>query len=254
MGSGIYFAAAGKIGAGRSFGNHIHGGFELIYVASGACVRTINDEVGALPGITGTLFVTPPGVLHNLHSHDRTVLYYARAELRDPEFFDCRARTLDVSSEPLFQRWFEDLFELSRRHDVETCASLLETIIRLIHNFERKEEARNTLHPAVRSSIIYMDRHFSRQISMAEVSKHAGVTPNHLNTLFQHTFGFGPSLYLQRLRIAHACELLKEPFLSVGEIAVQCGFSDQNYLCRNFRKIRGMTPTEFRRTLESDRP
>jgi AraC family transcriptional regulator len=55
--------------------------------------------------------------------------------------------------------------------------------------------------------------------------------------------------YVRALRVKHAKELL--PKRSLVEVALACGFADQSHFTRTFRRIEGMTPTEFRRSLTS---
>ena len=53
--------------------------------------------------------------------------------------------------------------------------------------------------------------------------------------------------YLNSLRINRALELIGDPDLSVSEISEKCGFSDPYYFSKVFKKITGLTPTEYRK-------
>ena len=50
-----------------------------------------------------------------------------------------------------------------------------------------------------------------------------------------------------KIAMAHACRMLRDPGLSVSQIADDLGFSDASYFCRRFRAVVGHSPTEFRR-------
>ncbi len=65
---------------------------------------------------------------------------------------------------------------------------------------------------------------------------------------------FGVSIFedLILLRIAKAQRLLTETELSLLEISEQCGYSSDNYFMKQFRKIMGMTPTEYRWTQQEN--
>jgi len=69
--------------------------------------------------------------------------------------------------------------------------------------------------------------------------------------LFKQCFDTSPMDYIIRLRLLHACELLRETPASVGEIAYDVGFKDSNYFTRQFKHIIGRTPTQYRRTMHS---
>ena len=64
---------------------------------------------------------------------------------------------------------------------------------------------------------------------------------------FQKRYGIGISRYVTTVRIGHARELLMYSRRSIKEIALDCGFSDQNYFSKVFLKETGKTPTQFRR-------
>ena len=48
--------------------------------------------------------------------------------------------------------------------------------------------------------------------------------------------GMGPYEYLIKIRALHAMELLRDKSLSIGEIALRCGFCDSNHLCKIFKQ------------------
>lgn len=63
---------------------------------------------------------------------------------------------------------------------------------------------------------------------------------------FQKLFRLSPSKFITRLRLHDACSMLVSNSKSIGKIAYECGFEDQNYFARQFKKNMGMTPTGFR--------
>jgi AraC-like DNA-binding protein len=59
-------------------------------------------------------------------------------------------------------------------------------------------------------------------------------------------FGLTPSQYIAKNRIAAASVLLRETDQSVSDIASSCGYYDHSAFTRTFRKIAGVSPTQFR--------
>ncbi|MGN0905728.1 MAG: helix-turn-helix domain-containing protein [Bullifex sp.] len=49
------------------------------------------------------------------------------------------------------------------------------------------------------------------------------------------------------VRISKSLDLLKEPDITIAAAAVASGFEDQAYYTRTFRKVKGMTPSEWRK-------
>ena len=63
---------------------------------------------------------------------------------------------------------------------------------------------------------------------------------------FQRVMKRSPVDHVIRVRISRACQLLQRPETRITEVAFQCGFNDSNYFSRQFRKVTGLTPRQFR--------
>lgn len=57
--------------------------------------------------------------------------------------------------------------------------------------------------------------------------------------------------YLQQTRIGYACKLLQEHDLNIAEIAYQSGFENISNFNRQFKKIKGITPTQYQNDLKN---
>ena len=61
-------------------------------------------------------------------------------------------------------------------------------------------------------------------------------------------FNTSPNNYLLNQRIERAKELLRQPDVYVADVAYRSGFSDPKYFSKCFKKLTGMTPTEFQKS------
>ena len=69
----------------------------------------------------------------------------------------------------------------------------------------------------------------------------------HLTREMKKAYGITPSMFMNRLRLEYAAELLKTTDLSVTEILVQSGFGNVSYFHARFREMFGLSPREYRR-------
>lgn len=99
----------------------------------------------------------------------------------------------------------------------------------------------------------YIEKHFCEEISNAVLADIAGYSERQLIRLFRSAMDMTPKNYINSLRIHKSRHLLRSTGLSVGEIAWQCGFNDQNYFSRLFRRNAGMSPTDFRNKVAESR-
>ncbi len=93
----------------------------------------------------------------------------------------------------------------------------------------------------------FLQSHYHRQITLRDIADASGLNPTYLSHLFHRQTGMTISDELNRLRISQAIQLLDAGNLPIKQIALQCGFRDQNYFSRFFRKHCGTSPQNFRR-------
>lgn len=90
-----------------------------------------------------------------------------------------------------------------------------------------------------------------RAWSSAELAAQAGMPRAAFVAEFTALVGEPPPLYLDRWRIHKALRSLREPGLALEEVARQIGFSSTTAFARTFKRIAGMTPAEYRRSMEA---
>lgn len=89
-------------------------------------------------------------------------------------------------------------------------------------------------------------------LSLKEISQSLNVHPSYLSREFSKYFddlSFGD--YIRKLRIEKSIELLKDPKLSLAEIAYLTGFSDQSHFNRIFKSHTGKNPSLYRKNLKN---
>ena len=92
----------------------------------------------------------------------------------------------------------------------------------------------------------YIRDNYRAELSMQDVAKAMNYSDAYFCKLFKQCFKVNFSAYLNEYRIERAKELLRTTRLNVREVSLACGYTDANYFTRVFRRITGMTPTEFR--------
>ncbi len=110
--------------------------------------------------------------------------------------------------------------------------------------------ARGGLAPwAKRRCLELMQERLSEDISLDELAAEAQLSPFHFSRMFKESVGAPPRVYLTRLRLERACELLETTDLPVTEIAFEVGYSSNQVLARLFVKHRHTTPSDYRRAV-----
>lgn len=98
----------------------------------------------------------------------------------------------------------------------------------------------------VKNALAYIDENYKAHLTLGDVAEHTYVSQWHLSKLLNRHTGQNFSEILNRARIAHARELLKDPALRIGDVAEEVGFIDIAHFSRVFKKIEGISANEFR--------
>lgn len=100
---------------------------------------------------------------------------------------------------------------------------------------------------AYQSIRAYLKAHFNENVTLQEVAERFHFSPEYISRLFKSVDGQPPMKYLTTLRIEEAKKLITENgYLNLRLIAELVGYPDAHYFSRIFRKITGMTPTEYK--------
>ncbi|WP_134684004.1 response regulator [Brevibacillus migulae] len=92
----------------------------------------------------------------------------------------------------------------------------------------------------------FIHEHFQEDITMEQAAEHVNLSPFYFSKMFKLHSGETFIDYLTRLRIERAKRLIANLELSLKEICFEVGYKDPNYFSRVFKKVTGLTPTEYR--------
>lgn len=94
---------------------------------------------------------------------------------------------------------------------------------------------------------IYLDEHFTEKIRLADLSERFFMNKYYLTRVFKEIYGATISNYVLSRRITRAKQLIRFSDMTMDEIAAAVGMNDANYFSRAFRKIEGVSPTEYQK-------
>ena len=105
---------------------------------------------------------------------------------------------------------------------------------------------------AIQNLMLWIDQHFTEEITLTDASKQVSVSPNYLSRCFKDITGKRFNQYVRDQRIACSKKMLLQSRLPIRKIAELCGFQDQFYFNKVFKKAVGETPTSFRQSHRRD--
>ena len=117
----------------------------------------------------------------------------------------------------------------------------------MIASLPGKEELSSVKQAAIKKLIAdYIDENYSRDISLTDAACALHYSDPYFCKIFKDCFGKSFVLYLTELRVEKSKELLGDITVNVKDICTKVGFRDSNYYTKVFKRMEGMTPTEYR--------
>jgi AraC family transcriptional regulator len=112
------------------------------------------------------------------------------------------------------------------------------------------ENASGGLAPSVlRRCIELIQGNLEGNLRLSDLAQEAKISTSHLIRSFRQSTGKTPYQYLLHQRIERARSLMRNDRTPLTEVALASGFADQHHLARVFRRITGVTPSSYRRSL-----
>lgn len=96
----------------------------------------------------------------------------------------------------------------------------------------------------------YLEANCFDAVTTAQLANECGLSVTHFNRLFRQLFRNSPVRMLHQLRVEKACQLLADTDELVSEISSQIGYYDQSHFTRHFKRILGVSPQRYRRSLK----
>ena len=112
------------------------------------------------------------------------------------------------------------------------------------------QEEENGTNQLVKRAKEYIAEHYMENITLSDTAEILGITGGYLSTLFQKSLQCGFIDYLNRVRIERACCYLEQNYFKTYEIAYKVGFRDEKYFSKVFKKVMGMSPKEYRMSVD----
>ncbi|MBQ8654707.1 MAG: helix-turn-helix transcriptional regulator [Clostridia bacterium] len=149
-----------------------------------------------------------------------------------------------------------DEMENGRTHYHHVVRELFATLfLLLLRNYSgtaKDEQYVNSQLGCIAPAIAYIAENFMEDVSIEKLSRLCHVSVSHFRRLFKQVLGWSPLDYVQMVRIDRACVLLYNCDFSITEIGLQVGYPSPSSFNRQFRRIHGVSPSQWRQKMRSE--
>ena len=146
----------------------------------------------------------------------------------------------------------KDIMHYEYYHYRVVNSNNLNNIINLISSFialvidEIRNSRYNNSTLIINRAVEYIKNNYDKKISLENIALELNISKNYLCSVFKEEIGETTSLYINKLRIEKAKKMLLKKDYRIKELFEEVGFSNQYYFSKVFKKITGMTITEYR--------
>ncbi len=113
-------------------------------------------------------------------------------------------------------------------------------------NLKRADELKSGINPVIYSVCDWIKSNYSSNFRVSDIAARAGYQTDYFSSMFKKNVGVSLTEYTNRIRIQASELMLSNPEISIREAAYSCGFPDEKYFMKVFKKYKKVTPTEYR--------
>lgn len=159
-------------------------------------------------------------------------------------------RIIHVKDFTPFYLSFQKAYEVWKNRQIgyqAKCTAILYDMIAALQQEESKQhQEKNKIPEFVIQAVSIIHNEFDNsELSIKKLADKLFVSQVYLRKSFAFHIGMTPKKYINKLRLEHACMLLKSCQYTTQEICEKSGFSDASYFCAAFKKYTGQTPSEY---------
>lgn len=257
------------------FNGEKHSDWEIVYIDKGSVEVKRDKEILILS--QGDLIFHRPHEFHSIKSYNSSPNFFVIAFVcHSPAMscFDKYSTKLDKAQKLLLssaikeaensyhipKNTIEDNFYVKEDATFgaeQLVKTYLEQLLILLARKRMKVELKQTsmIDEQDNSEIVtkikdYIEEHLCEKITNKDICDYVGYGKTYVSILFHEKSGFTLNEFINKRKIKKARELIRNSGMNITEISEYLSFDNPHYFCRVFKKLCGMTPSEFRKSLE----
>ena len=229
---------------------HFHKNYEIIYVIEGEVLCTVNNKTKILKD--GEFAFCLSNEVHSIKSKDKVKVWigvfsedfihefkkYQKGKTGVDFSFRCEEGITKYLLDNLIKRELSDVFTI-KSCLYAVCSEYLRQIPLLESNGKKAE---------LMSQIVdYVEKNYKKNISLSELAEDLGYEYCYFSRTFNRLFSMTFNDYLNIYRFNEACAMLTKTDMPITEISYESGFQSIRSFNNIFKKLAGVSPSEYKR-------
>ena len=234
--------------------------WQLLYIAAGKAHFHFDNEEKIIYAGHMVLYRPKEAQHYEYYAKDKTEVYWVHFTggnvtnllrsygIKDKEkVFYCGS---DLEYKTLFRSIINEL-QLCQDNYQEIIEMYLRQIFIRLKRFFKLSIKNDNSHAAaeIDKATIYFNEHYNEQINIDKYAETHHVSTSWFIRNFKIYTGFTPMQYILSKRIYHAEALLQDTQYNITEISQIVGYDNPLYFSRIFKKMKGISPSEYRKSI-----
>lgn len=251
----MYQCGMEQCSKGHGFGPAVRDHFLIHYILDGEGIFHMNNKQYNLT--KGEGFLIPPNVITYYEADMENPWTYVWVGFHGLKAESYLQRANLTKENPIFRCYNDTLknyvLEMIEDNKFSTYNSLklqgllFLFIAELIKNTpEGIQMIHNTTEVYIKEAIQFIENNYSRRIKIEDIAGHLSIDRSYFSNIFKEKIQKSPQQFLLEYRINRACELMRDPKLSIKHVAYSVGYIDPLSFSKMFKKVKGISPTKWR--------
>jgi AraC-like DNA-binding protein/quercetin dioxygenase-like cupin family protein len=227
---------------------HFHEENQLLFFISGKGIENIeNKKYNVLPG---TFILIPEKMVHFFKSYIN----------KPAEILSLRFKLSQKIKDKTYTEFFKKPYIYrGGKENIKTVKKILPSLIEgkpdltfflklfnvIFENLKLKAEKTDEYMEKIEK---YIEKNIGNEINVKKMSEYLEISESYVRKIIKKIYNVSFTKFINIKKIEYGSKLLLETKLPVSKIAGMCGFYDFNYFSRVFKKIKGMSPLQFRKS------
>lgn len=234
-----------------------HDNIELLYVIRGNALFVCGGK--EIPAKAGDILIASSNKLHCLTSNEPVCFYCLIIDCKYCTSNGVSITDICFNEKSVSKKTEEQYLKLVERYNSDSdfreiglrCA-VLELIYTLCTE-EKNDIKVNSVTKAsetIKRAVYYINEHFNEKIRIDDICENINISKYHFIREFRKETKRSPVDYINYIRCERAKEMISEGMFP-GDACGRCGFDDQSYFAKVFKKYIGMLPSEYSKYMKS---
>jgi len=248
-----FFYNSAALNPSKNGPRHYHSLYEIYYLEKGVCHYLIEGKLFEMD--EGDIVFIPKGQIHKTSYdgiHSRLLINCSDEYIENMEPSEAFVYRNDKYSSEIYSifKKIEEEYLRDDRFSQSLIKGYMQQLLALIHRSENHYKNTRHQNKYVAMALNILEEEYTSEISLNALAERFKVSAEHFSRVFKKETGLGFNEYLSLLRLKKAENILKrDDGTSISKIAFSCGFNDSNYFCEKFKKVYGMSPIKFKKSL-----